>query len=249
MGAGFAGLALTSMLEADGFFGRRTRTESTSLPQHPLEPKPPHRTTRAKSVIFLFMFGGPSQVDLFDYKPELQRRDGQTIDNEFRRNSKTRAVLQASRRTFRQHGQSGLWCSDAFPHLSKHMDKLAVVKSLYSDSFAHGSAVLQMNTGRILQGHPSLGAWLSYGLGTVNQNLPGYVVMLDPRGGPTTGAPNWSSGYMPGVHQGTVLRTSGEPILNLKAPADLGREHQRREIEFIQELKDSAVHGLERASY
>ena len=236
MGAGFAGLALTSMLEADGFFGRRTRAESTSLPQHPLEPKPPHRTTRAKSVIFLFMFGGPSQVDLFDYKPELQRRDGQTIDNEFRRNSKTRAVLQASRRTFRQHGQSGLWCSDAFPHLSKHMDKLAVVKSLYSDSFAHGSAVLQMNTGRILQGHPSLGAWLSYGLGTVNQNLPGYVVMLDPRGGPTTGAPNWSSGYMPGVHQGTVLRTSGEPILNLKAPADLGREHQRREIEFIQEL-------------
>jgi len=109
MGAGFAGLALTSMLEADGFFGRRTRTESTSLPQHPLEPKPPHRTTRAKSVIFLFMFGGPSQVDLFDYKPELQRRDGQTIDNEFRRNSKTRAVLQASRRFFRQHGQSGLW--------------------------------------------------------------------------------------------------------------------------------------------
>ena len=236
MGAGFAGLALASMLEADGFFGRRTRTESTSLPQHPLEPKPPHRTTRAKSVIFLFMFGGPSQVDLFDYKPELQRRDGQTIDNEFRRNSKTRAVLQASRRTFRQHGQSGLWCSDAFPHLSKHMDKLAVVKSLYSDSFAHGSAVLQMNTGRILQGHPSLGAWLSYGLGTVNQNLPGYVVMLDPRGGPTTGAPNWSNGYMPGVHQGTVLRTSGEPILNLKAPADFGREHQRREIEFIQEL-------------
>jgi hypothetical protein len=187
-------------------------------------------------VIFLFMFGGPSQVDLFDYKPELQRRDGQTIDNEFRRNTKTRAVLQASRRTFRQHGQSGLWCSDAFPHLSRHMDKLAVVKSLYSDSFAHGSAVLQMNTGRILQGHPSLGAWLSYGLGTVNRNLPGYVVMLDPRGGPTTGAPNWASGYMPGVHQGTVLRTSGEPILNLKPPAGSDREHQRREIEFIQSL-------------
>jgi hypothetical protein len=175
-------------------------------------------------------------VDLFDYKPELQRRDGQTIDNEFRRNTKTRAVLQASRRTFRQHGQSGLWCSDAFPHLSRHMDKLAVVKSLYSDSFAHGSAVLQMNTGRILQGHPSLGAWLSYGLGTVNRNLPGYVVMLDPRGGPTTGAPNWASGYMPGVHQGTVLRTSGEPILNLKPPAGSDREHQRREIEFIQSL-------------
>ncbi|MEY2787621.1 MAG: hypothetical protein RLZZ34_764 [Verrucomicrobiota bacterium] len=235
MGAGFAGLALTSLLEADGFFGRPSRA-SGGLPRPPLEPKPPHRAVRAKSVIFLFMFGGPSQVDLFDYKPELQRRDGQTIDNEFRRNTKTRAVLQASRRTFRQHGQSGLWCSDAFPHLSKHMDKLAVVKSLHSDSFAHGSAVLQMNTGRILQGHPSLGAWLSYGLGTVNRNLPGYVVMLDPRGGPTTGAPNWASGYMPGVHQGTVLRTSGEPILNLKPPAGSDREHQRREIEFIQSL-------------
>ena len=235
MGAGFAGLALSSLLEADGFFGRPSRGPG-GLPRPPLDPKPPHRAVRAKSVIFLFMFGGPSQVDLFDYKPELQRRDGQTIDNEFRRNTKTRAVLQASRRTFAQHGQSGLWCSDAFPHLSKHMDKLAVVKSLYSDSFAHGSAVLQMNTGRILQGHPSLGAWLSYGLGTVNQNLPGYVVMLDPRGGPTTGAPNWASGYMPGVHQGTVLRTSGEPILNLKPPVGSDREHQRREIEFIQLL-------------
>src|SRR5258706_3000288 len=118
-------------------------------------------------------------------------------DIEFRRNKNTGAGLQASGRTFARHGKSGLWCSDAFPQIAQHMDKLAVVKSLYSDSFAHGSAVLQMNSGRILQGHPSIGAWLSYGLGTENQNLPGYVVMLDPRGGPTTGAPNWSSGYMP----------------------------------------------------
>jgi hypothetical protein len=98
--------------------------------------------SKAKSVIFLFMFGGPSQVDLFDYKPELQKRDGQTIQNEFRRGSKTQAVLQASRRTFAKHGQSGLWCSDAFPNIAKHMDKLAVVKSLTSDSFAHGSALV-----------------------------------------------------------------------------------------------------------
>jgi hypothetical protein len=107
-------------------------------PIDPVGPKPPHRPVKAKSVIFLFMFGGPSQLDLFDYKPELQKRDGQTIDNEFRRKTKTKAVLQASRRTFRQHGVSGLWCSDALPHLARHMDKLAVVKSLYSDSFAHG---------------------------------------------------------------------------------------------------------------
>ncbi len=235
LGAGFAGLALSSLLDADGFFSPRAHAAGVPVPD-PLLPRSPHRPVRAKSCIFLFMFGGPSQLDLFDYKPELQRRDGQTIDNEFRRNTKTKAVLQASRRTFRQHGQSGLWCSDAFPHLSRHMDKMAVVKSLYSDSFAHGSALLQMNSGRILQGHPSVGAWLSYGLGTVNQNLPAYVVMLDPRGGPTTGAPNWSSGYMPAVHQGTVLRTTGEPVLNLKPPAGMSRGSQRREIDFINAL-------------
>lgn len=237
MGAGFAGLALTSLLDGDGFFGARAAAAPLAS-SGPLRPRPPHLPTKAKSCIFLFMFGGPSQLDLFDYKPELQKRDGQTIDNEFRRNTKTKAVLQASRRMFRQHGRSGLWCSDAFPNIARHMDKLAVVKSLHSDSFAHGSALLQMNSGRILQGHPSLGAWLSYGLGSVNQNLPAYVVMLDPRGGPTTGAPNWSSGYMPAAHQGTVLRTEGEPILNLRPPAGTSREMQRREIDFINALNE-----------
>lgn len=133
------------------------------------------------------MFGGPSQVDLFDYKPELQKRDGQSIDNEFRRNTMTKTVLQ-------------------------------------------------MNTGRIIQGHPSVGAWLSYGLGTPNRNLPAHVVMLDPRGGPTTGAPNWSSGYMPAAYQGTVLRSAGDPILNLHPPADLTRGMQRSQIDLIQSL-------------
>src|SRR2546423_5349492 len=208
MGAGFAGLALTSLLDGDGFFG--SRANANSIAPSPLLPKPPHWPTKAKSCIFLFMFGGPSQLDLFDYKAELQKRDGQTIDNEFRRHTTTKAVLQASRRTFRQHGASGLWCSDAFPHIAQHIDKLAVVKSLYSDSFAHGSAVLQMNSGRILQGHPSIGAWLGYGLGTLNQNLPAYVVMLDPRGGPATRPPNWASGYMPPAPPGTLLRTTGE---------------------------------------
>ena len=109
-----------------------------------------------------------------------------------------------------------------------------MVKSLYSDSFAHGSALLQMNSGRILQGHPSLGAWLSYGLGTLNKNLPDYVVMLDPRGGPTTGAPNWSSGFMPAKYQGTVLRTDSQPMLDLKPSAGTSREQQRRELDFLQ---------------
>ena len=222
-GAGFASLALLSMLSDQGVQG-------TSVP------------TKAKSVIFLFMFGGPSQVDLFDYKPELQKRDGQTIQNEFRRGTKTQAVLQASKRTFAQHGESGLWCSDAFPHIAKHMDKLAVVKSLTSDSFAHGSALLQVNCGRILQGHPSLGSWITYGLGSENQNLPGYVVMLDPRGGPTSGAPNWSSGYMPAAYQGTLMRPGSQPILNLKPPSNIDSKAQRSEIDFLNELNGRYAH-------
>ena len=213
-GAGFGSLALASMLQGQ-------------------EPKLP---SKAKSVIFLFMFGGPSQVDLFDYKPELQKRDGQSIQNEFRRGSKTQAVLQASRRNFAQHGNSGLWCSDAFPCIAKHMDKLAMVKSLTSDSFAHGSALLQINCGRILQGHPSLGSWINYGLGSENQNLPGFVVMLDPRGGPTSGAPNWSNGYMPASYQGTLMRSGAQPILNLRPPASIDAASQRAEIDLLNEL-------------
>ena len=213
-GAGFGSLALASMLQGQ-------------------EPKLP---SKAKSVIFLFMFGGPSQVDLFDYKPELQKRDGQSIQNEFRRGSKTQAVLQASRRNFAQHGNSGLWCSDAFPNIAKHMDKLAMVKSLSSDSFAHGSALLQINCGRILQGHPSLGSWVNYGLGSENQNLPGFVVMLDPRGGPTSGAPNWSNGYMPASYQGTLMRSGAQPILNLRPPANIDAASQRAEIDLLNEL-------------
>lgn len=228
-GAGFGSLALMSMLASSG----KASEQDVRLP---MAPKPPMLETKAKSVIFLFMFGGPSQVDLFDYKPELQRRDGQSIDNEFRRGTKTQAVLQASRRTFKQCGKSGLWCSDAFPKISEHMDKLAVVKSLTSDSFAHGSALLQINSGRTLQGHPSLGSWVTYGLGSENENLPGYVVMLDPRGGPTSGSPNWSSGYMPAAYQGTLLRTSGQPILHLQPPVGMIREAQQKEIEFLAKL-------------
>ena len=246
VGAGFTGLALTSLLEGEGFFSQPAMAAELDS-SNPLAPRSAHFPTKAKACIFLFMFGGPSQLDLFDYKPELQKRDGQSIDNEFRRNTKTKAVLQASRRQFKRHGQSGLWCSDALPYFARHMDKLAVIKSLYSDSFAHGSAVLQMNTGRIIQGHPSVGAWLGYGLGAMNRNLPAHVVMLDPRGGPTTGAPNWSSGYMPASYQGTVLRTSGDPILNLQPAAGLTRDMQRGQLDLIGAL--NAEHLRERPGF
>lgn len=234
MGAGFGSLALSALMAGESTGGERGA--STGADHSPLAPRNPTLPSKVKSCIFLFMFGGPSQVDLFDYKPELQRNDGKTIDNEFRRGAKTKAILQASQRTFAQHGESGLWCSDALPKLAKHMDKLALVKSLQSDSFAHGSALLQSNSGRILQGSPSIGSWITYGLGTINQNMPGFVVMLDPRGGPTSGSLNWASGYMPAAYQGTVFRTSEPAILNLRTIDGTSRQQQREEIDLINEL-------------
>jgi hypothetical protein len=240
MGAGFTGLALTALLDKDGFFGGRAMAAAPTIPGapdlNPMAPRIAHRPVRAKSCIFLFMYGGPSQMDLFDYKPELQKRHGQTANLEQRRRSVQEGKLLGSKRTFRQYGQSGQWCSDALPHLARHMDKLAVIKSLYSDSFAHGSAMLQMNTGRIIQGYPSIGSWLSYGLGSENQNLPGYVVMLDPRGGPISGAANWSSGFMPAAYQGTVFRAAGQPILNLESASGLTPMMQRDLIQSANAL-------------
>ena len=252
MGAGFAGVALASILDGDGFFSEAAAAEPTKKFirndfSDPLAPLAPQIPARAKRCIFLYMYGGPSQMDLFDYKPELQRRDGQTVDIEIRRGSIQKQKLLASRRKFERHGQSGLWCSDAFPRLSTQMDKLAVIKSLYQDSFAHGSANLAMNCGRVIQGHPALGSWVAYGLGTLNRNLPGFVVMLDPRGGPIPGAANWASGYMPAAYQGTVFRSSGEPILNLNSPLNTTREMQRSRIQIANAL--NAEHQKSRPGY
>ncbi|MFN3651626.1 MAG: DUF1501 domain-containing protein [Armatimonadota bacterium] len=248
MGAGFAGLALTSLLDQDGFFTRHAA--AAELPARaggPLAPRPAHFPAKAKHVIFLFLYGGPSQMDTFDYKPELQKRDGQSVDIEIRRGSIQKQTLLASKRSFKQYGQSGLWCSDAFPHLSQHMDELCVVKSLYADTFAHGSAMIQMNSGRIIQGYPSLGSWVTYGLGSSNRNLPGYVVMLDPRGGPISGAANWSAGFMPAAYQGTHLRNKGEPILDLAPKSGLSRSDQRRQIDALNALNEE--HLKDRPGY
>ena len=243
MGSGFAGLALTSLLDRDGFF---TRAAAADLAR-PLSPHPPHLPTKAKSCIFLFMYGGPSQMDLFDYKPELNKRHGQTASLEQRRRDVKPGKLLGSKRSFARHGQSGQWCSDALPNLARHMDKLAVLKALQCDSFAHGSAMLQMNSGRIIQGWPSLGSWLAYGLGSDNQNLPGYVVMLDPRGGPISGAANWSAGFMPAAYQGTVFRAGGQPILNLDSASGLTTDMQRDLITSANAL--NAEHLASRPGY
>ncbi len=245
MGAGFTGLALTALLDQEGFFGSKAMAAMPSVGS--AGPQIAHLPKRAKSCIFLFMYGGPSQMDLFDYKPELQKRHGQTANLEQRRRNVAAGKLLGSKRSFKQYGQTGQWCSDALPHLATQMDKLAVIKSLYSDSFAHGSAMLQMNSGRIIQGYPSMGSWLSYGLGSMNQNLPGYVVMLDPRGGPISGAANWSSGFMPAAYQGTVFRASGQPILNLDPASGLTAPMQRDLISTANAL--NAEHLAKRPGY
>ena len=234
-GGGFAGTALAGMLAADGFFD--TPAVAGEAPAaSPLAAKRPHYAARAKSVIFLFMYGGPSQVDLWDPKPELVKRNGEVmpnLGNDPLFKVRNPGKLLGSTRTFTPAGESGVPVSDLFPHVANCVDDIAVIRSMYADSFAHGSGLLQMNTGFVRQGNPSCGSWINYGLGTSNQNLPGYVVLLDHRGGPITGPPNWSSGYMPATYQGTQFRTTGAPIVDLRSSIGLSEQRQRDQLNLI----------------
>ncbi len=241
MGGGFTGLALTSLLAADGFFARHARAADAGTTSSVLAPKAPHFPTKARSCIFLMMNGGPSQVDTFDYKPALEKYAGQPLPPDKKYiNSGGRKVgfLTPAQRPFRPGGESGLMVSDYFPHVREHADKLAVIRSCHADSHAHGSALVQMNTGSTFIGRPSLGSWSTYGLGTENQNLPGYVVILDKRGGPISGQPNWSSGFMPSAYHGTLFRPVGDPILDLRGPAHLDRKAQRNQLDLIARLNE-----------
>jgi hypothetical protein len=194
---------------------------------------------RAKRCVFLFMTGGPSQMDTFDPKPELVRRHGQEIVLERRRGEERVSTILGSKRSFTRYGETGQWCCDLLPRIAKHMDRLAVVKSLHTDSFAHGSGILQMNTGQISEGHPSIGAWIAYALGAGTQELPPFVVMHDPRGGPISGPANWSSGYMPAEFQGTLFGAGPNPVLDLvpeptgSAQSRLTRAMQRVQLDLL----------------
>ncbi len=247
-GAGFTGLALTGLLSGDGFFNAAQASTAGVRPEtNPLAPKPPQLPGKAKSVIFLFMYGGPSQLDTFDYKPHLLGRDGQSITvRSFREGNKPKQLkLMEPRWKFKQYGQCGKYVSDLFPHIGGCVDDIAFIHSMYSDAPVHGSAMLQMNTGKILSGSPSLGSWVNYGLGSVNQDLPGYVVMMDNTGGPISGAKNWSSGYMPAAYQGTVLRAAGDPILDLARPEGMSNGMQRDMLDSLGHLNQT--HRLPRA--
>lgn len=232
---GFASLALTGMLAKDGFFN--SSTEAANF-VNPLAPKPPMLPGKAKSVIFLFMYGGPSHVDTFDYKPKLYPLDGKTIPVKTfgRGGKKSEGRVVGPKWNFKQYGQSGKYVSELFPHLSTCVDDMAFIHSMTADSPIHGSAMLMMNSGSLLSGKPSLGSWVNYGLGSMNNNLPGYVVMLDKTGGPISGAKNWSSGYMPASFQGTVFRSQGDPILNLKNVQGMSPAQQRTLLDTLNHM-------------
>jgi hypothetical protein len=251
-GGGFMSVALASMLGNDFFAGQARAADGvTPIPPksfaNPLAPKQPHFAPKAKSVIFLFMYGGPSQVDTFDYKPKLYPLDGKTIPVKTfgRGGKKNEGRVVGPKWQFKQYGQCGKHVSDLFPHLGTCVDDIAFIHSMYAESPIHGSAMLMMNSGRILSGHPCLGSWVNYGLGTENQNLPGFVVMLDHTGGPISGAKNWSSGYMPASYQGVQLRPKGEPILDLKSPDGMTPAVQRRMLDQLNAF--NAEHEAARA--
>ena len=237
LGAGFGGVALAGMLEEAFFAQGASAAEGTAKFANPLAPKKPMFPAKAKSVIFLYMYGGPSQIDTFDYKPTMYGRDNQTIAVKTfgRGGHKNVGRIVEPRWKFKPYGQCGKLVSDLFPHLGTCVDDIAFIHSMTADSPIHGSAMLQMNSGKILSGSPSMGSWVNYGLGTVNQNLPGYVVMLDPRGGPISGAKNWSSGYMPASYQATVFGGGKTPILDLARPQTLSDPMQR---DLLNTLRD-----------
>lgn len=237
-GAGFAGCALAGMLGSPatvcGAIDDKLKWKN------PLAAKEPHFPARAKSVIFLYMYGGPSHIDTFDYKPNMYGMDNKTVEVKTfgRGGHRNQGRIVEPRWKFKQYGECGKWVSDLFPNLGQCVDDIAFIHSMTADSPIHGSAMLQMNSGKIQSGSPCLGSWVNYGLGSVNENLPGFVVMLDNKGGPISGAKNWSSGYMPATYQGCVVRSKGTAILDLNRHASMTDSVQRKILDSLREFND-----------
>jgi hypothetical protein len=228
---GFGALALEWLLARD---------LRAAAPKNPLAAKPPHFPGKAKSVIFLYMVGAPSHIDTFDPKPLLEKYNGQRLPESFGKvgsqfTDGTTPIIR-SPWEFARHGASGLPVSALYPHLAKCVDDICFVRSFYTDSVVHAPAMYQVHTGRILMGYPSLGSWVTYGLGSVSENLPAYVVMPQPEGTPEGGTPCWGSGFLPAVYQGTLLRSGPNPILHLKSPLEPGR--QRRMLDLLQKMNE-----------
>jgi hypothetical protein len=226
-GLGFGSLALADLLHAQE--------------RSPLAPKPPLFPAKAKSVIWLFMNGGPSQVDTWDHKPELDKRDGQELKgfdpNTGFFNGQVGPLMKSPFK-WAQHGQCGKWVSSLFPHMAKHVDKMAFVHSLWGDSNNHSPALFRINTGMSRMGFPCVGSWVTYGLGSESQSLPAFCVMYDTlgRGVPKGHSQNWGAGFLPTVYQGTGFKPQGEPIDNLSRPSDLSADRQRAQLDLLNKL-------------
>lgn len=218
VGTGIQGAALLHLLGGDLL--AETRSAAAPRQAADLLPRPSHFSAKAKSVIHLFMNGGPSQMDLFDPKPELDRRHGESyfdaIAGEVESPTAAGALMRSPFK-FAQHGQSGMWVSDALPHTSQLVDDLALIRSLHTTNITHEPALSIMQTGHMQTGHPAIGSWVTYGLGSECQDLPAYVVLDDPKGLPVNGIENWQAGFLPPLFQGTRVRSIGSPVLNLRA--------------------------------
>ena len=267
-GIGVGGMALATLLARDGY--------GAPAVVNPTAPREPHFEPKATSVIFLFMAGGPSQLELFDHKPELNRYHGQPIPQSFLQGRRFAFMdsfarqppkLLGVRRQFARHGRRGSWVSDCLPHTAGVVDDLAIVRSMATDVFNHGPAKVFVNTGSPQFGRPSMGAWSLYGLGSESQSLPGFVVLQSGPRGPRGGAALWSSGFLPTTYQGVPFRNAGEPILNLSNPdgsdgpsstADAGRrprpeldaigcDRRPRDRDEDLRLRDGVPHAVERS--
>jgi Protein of unknown function (DUF1501) len=248
-GGGFGSVVLAALMAEE------TRAASpqrkTIDPLNPLTERLSHVAPRAKQVIFLFQYGGPSTFDLIDYKPELIKLNGQPVPESFKQhNDKVGGVLNHCKDElmsgpwkWAQHGESGLWFSDLLPHTAQHADELCLVRSMFSESSNHAPATYLMNTGSILGGKPSMGSWVTYGLGSLNQNLPGYVLLY--KVGGLGGSANWSNGFLPAAFQGTQFRYEGPPVLNLQPPANLAGV-QRSTLDVVQQL--NRKHAMQRSA-
>jgi hypothetical protein len=250
-GGGFGAIALASLLA-----GEQIAKAATPSVQRPLEPKSSHFAPRAKRVVYLFMHGGPSHVDLFDPKPELAKYAGQPLPESVGPVMTRRAVganpLLGPVKPFRPRGQSGLEISDFLPQLSEVADELCVLRSCHGDSVNHPQSVYQMNTGSILMGRPSLGSWVSYGLGTENDSLPAFVVLPDPGTGIKGGPAAWGNGFLPATYQGTTFRPGSVPVVDLRPQASVSPLQQQGTIELLRDLnrrhlsvRDAAASQLE----
>lgn len=220
-GEGVLGAALTQLLAEDFFGGTAAlAAESAEPASFDLKPKRPHHSAQATSVIHLFMNGGPSQMDLFDPKPLLGRLDGQPYPGKIEEigNSNTAdiGVMMGGQFKFSRHGECGMWMADVLPHTAALADDLCLINSMWTDHPNHDNALYKIHSGRLFMGYPTLGSWTVYGLGSENQNLPAYVVLSDPLGPPKNGTRNWTAGFLPPVYQGTRLRPTGSPLLNLQ---------------------------------